>query len=665
MITCPVCRFDAPPKSESCPDCGTSFTDAPQDALSSDEQLDENQEKPRAKVGDLILEEFTLEEALNDDPIAPRFLASSSQNESCLVTILYDGLGTRPLVLSKARDPILKLNHPHIEKYLKVATDPHERCVIVAENTLLPSLNDVLQSASFTDKDPLPLNKIPQFLLEAGRLLELFHRRHPLPGLPIGEWRIKEHSPLVQGLMKARVDALEIPDKDQVALKLKEVADFRRLALDLEKQLQKQEAPIPEALGQIFLRLQDISDPETLTASRLLSALAIPTPPPSGRSRVLRKRQSQGYNPKSHRPHAHQQIHIDRSDIPSIASGAPNIRTQREVVKGRHFVPQSLRKERYLAVKDEQEKLSKLAGKARECHEIQLRDDLRLIHFTGWLLPFFAATNPLSLALAIPLAAIGVPLFSSLSSKKANAPGAFFSFFILGTALALILGTGAPGVLWAACLATASAIRANKAKELARENPWEKQEQIYGESLIAAKTRELNNTLKSIRFMICGSASLTLSLLPAASATTFLHASACQGMIFGALATYFGLNKVRKGQGRPRNIMAASLFIAGLLSCWSYVMTPLALIPGLIMTAVMAFGFGSFVEQSLADEEDAARLESAPQSTLQSQSTPLPIQVQSRSSTRRSPPIPPIPDDLSRAPKSAASQSQKPQKESL
>ncbi|MDF1663511.1 MAG: hypothetical protein P1V97_17200, partial [Planctomycetota bacterium] len=429
--------------------------------------------------------------------------------------------------------------------------------------------------------------------------------------------------------------------------------------------LQKQQVTIPEPLSQLFIRLQDLPNSESLTASKLLSALAIPLQAPKN-SPVLRKRTNKGFNPKSHRPHVHQQINIDHSDMPSIAAGAPNVNSPREVVAGRHFVPRSLRKERYVTAKNEHDKLAKLAGKARECHENQLRDDLRLINFTGWLLPFFAASNPITLALSIPLAALGIPLVSSLTSKKANAPGAFFGFLIIGVALTLLLSAGTSGILWAAFLATVSAIRANRANDLARENPWAQQEQIYGESLIDARTRELSDFFKSGRLMIAGSAALTLSLLPAASVTEFIHASACQGMIFGALATYFGLQKLKSSKTRPRNVMGTALFVAGLLSCWSYALNPLALLSGLIMTAVMAFGFGSFVEQSLAEEEDAAKLEEKQrQAQYQAQSNPVPIQVQRRSSTRRHPSMDALPSDFSKSSKSSPLKSQKPQQEVL
>lgn len=665
MITCPVCRFDAPLKAELCPDCGTRL-DGSDDPISSNDSQEDNGEKPKAQIGDLILEEYTLQKLLNDDPDAPQFQATNTQDQACLVTIIYEGSSTRPLVLAKVRDPILKLAHPHIEEYLKVATDPHERCIIVTKDTPLLKLADIIKAGHFTENDPLPLNKLPQFFLDVGRLLELFHRKHCLPGLPIDQWRVRDSSPLVQGLMKSRLDALDIPEKDQANHKQQELNAFRSLCLDLEKQLQKQQVTLPEPLTQLFIRLQDIPNPESLTASKLLSALALPQTQ-AKKSPVLRKRNNKGFNPKNHKPHAHQHIHIDRSDMPSIASGAPNITTPREVVKGRHFVPRSLRKERYVTARNEQDKIAKLTGKARECHEIQLRDDLRLINFTGWLLPFFAASNPITLALSIPLAAIAIPLVSSLTSKKANAPGAFFGFLMIGVTLALLLGTGGPGVLWAAFLATVSAVRANRANELARQNPWSQQEEIYGESLIDAKTRELSEFLKSARLMITGSAALTLSLLPAASVTEFIHASASQGMIFGALATYFGLQKLKRGQGRPRNVMAAALFIAGLLCCWSYILTPLALLSGLIMTAVMAFGFGTFVEQCLAEDKEATRLQENQQGQghYQQQSNPLPIQVQNRSSTRRHPPMDALPRDFSEPSKSSSLKSQKPQQEVL
>jgi hypothetical protein len=601
MITCPVCRFDAEATTERCPDCGTALDNtnvaAQSPAFDNDNSETSTAKSQRPRVGDVVLDRYTLQTELSASDDCIDFIAETKKDRRFHVSIVLHGPGTRPLVLAKSRDPILRLKHPFIERYQEVKTDDRNRAIIVTQLSDEITVADLLKTNEINDKEPLNRHNLGQFMISCSRLLELLHRRHALPGLDSGQWCIQEDgSPLMKGLMVACLRGLSFDDDEEEARKDEEVKGLLQTFKTLIHRVSEDTRGASNHLQRIGKVLSEVDMEAPLTASILLSTIAKAR---SGAASRAKAKESKAKESKAkavpQQSLREQHAKETQSDIPTISMGAPHILSPRKVHEGPQFVPKTLAKQRQQTAAEEARKIAQWQGTPNGSQLIQLEHDLLLINGAGWLLPFFAASQPAPLVLAGIFAVVGIPGFSSLTAKKASSSTAFLCFTMLGFALGVLTGSGSNGILWGLCLAVTSAYRASLTRRLAVQGP--EQDEIYGDSLMDIKRKELEQYIDVSRAIIAGGAALGLSILPAASGTDYVTASGVQSLMFGGFATYMGLRRLKRKGGRPMKVMALALIFAGVFCCWSFIHFPLSLISGLTMTLIIALGFGWLVEQ--------------------------------------------------------------------
>jgi hypothetical protein len=616
MIICPVCRFEMQAVLKECPDCGaqqSADSNAVNQSLVFDGEV-EGVSKPVPKLGDELLDRFTLTKSRKTSSTDLEFFADDSQGGVVRVSVLMRGSATQGMVLVKARAPLLRLAHPCIESYIAVEIDDHERCVIVTHPSQDPTISEVLKIAEFGDSERLNPGNLESFALDCCRLLELFHRRHCLPELSVRGWRVGEDGkPLLKGVMKARLKALELSKKEAELRKEEELRELGQCLIELcQKALACRGGALPKPLTEMIQVLQVLGEDKALTASRMLSALA------QTQSQDFASRPEKGPPIRlledslpNQRP-AKQVVDIDRvSNLPTFASGAP-INVPRKVVKGPHFVPKQLVKERHRVAMGVQRKMAASQGGPPKGSQLQqLRHDLMLMNGVAWIVPLFAATSPMKLIPAMLLGAFLLPFFSQLPNKKDVSPsGTFFLFLLLGVLLTGILGLGGGGLFLAMIMATASATRSKMTRQMALEDPYQKEDDLFTENLFVRRRAELEEYLNSGRTFIGGGLALLLAIIPAAAAMDFVYASGFQALIFGMFATYLGLKK-GKNEGNGKKWIARNLIFAGLFCCWSFIRFPLPLISGLAMTIMMALGYGWLVEEGAMGAHDFPEQEPA------------------------------------------------------